>query len=50
MAGGQTTDDLLLPSVEAFDPRGGRWRLLPESVEEGRGLTRVDLTMVYTLY
>jgi hypothetical protein len=50
VAGGQATDDLLLPSVEAFDPRAGRWRLLPESMDVLRGLTRVDLDMVYALF
>jgi hypothetical protein len=49
-AGGQATDDLLLPSVEAFDPRAGRWRLLAQSMEDGRGLTRVDLAMLYALF
>lgn len=50
VAGGQATDDFLLPSVECFDPRAGRWRLLPASIEQGVGLTRVDLAMMYTLF
>lgn len=50
VAGGQATDDFLLPSVECFDPRAGRWRLLPASMEQGVGLTRVDLAMMYTLF
>lgn len=50
VAGGQATDDLLLPSVECFDPRANRWRLLPASMEQGVGLTRVDLAMAYTLF
>ena len=50
VVGGQTggfPTDSHIQAVECFDPRVNRWRLLPESDQDG--VQRVDLALVFSI-
>ena len=49
--GGQSSvanDDMLMRSVEVYDPRMSRWRMIPQSATS-EGIARVDLALIYAL-
>ncbi len=50
VCGGQSHDDEALTStVEVYEPRANKWRVLPGSLGANEGVARVDLALVYAL-